>query len=201
MISLARCDRQKRWQKSCCRSRAQLIYTLTLSTPPQPATPLAWERLRLHADPAPQAPAIGTYTETALLQAHISSLHALRVRVPTPPQATASAGQSCAGKWYLAYLLAGVSAAGAAGCGRGDPGRGRGRPWWGRPQLWPGAAGASAAGAGGGGGRGRGHGGGGRGVEWATGAATRDRERPVEKGERKDKVEERFKIKKHNFLE
>jgi hypothetical protein len=33
------------------------------------------------------------------------------------------------------------------------------------------------------------------------GAATRDRERPVKKGERRDKVEERFKIKKYNFLE
>jgi hypothetical protein len=32
-------------------------------------------------------------------------------------------------------------------------------------------------------------------------AAPRDRERRVEKGERRDKVEERFKIKKHNFLE
>jgi hypothetical protein len=38
------------------------------------------------------------------------------------------------------------------------------------------------------------------GVGWLQGTDRRERDR-VEKGERRDKVEERFKIKKTNFLE
>jgi translation initiation factor IF-2 len=93
-----------------------------------------------------------------------------------------------------------ASRGGGGGGGRGRPGpeasaawavgdgggRGsRGRPWRGR--VGAGTAGAGTA------------------TTWSGRrgrlAAPRDRERRVEKGERRDKVEERFKIKKHNFLE